>query len=102
KKKKNKGMTSVKEECPEVHIRACSCSLPNDRIESAKERKLAMLIQATVMINAKQSGIGERQRGKLMDGNNTRHTNCTLPCMPFVSRKEKVRDYVPLCHCSIS
>ena len=27
-----------------------------------------------------------------MDGNNTRHTNCTLPCMPFVSRKEKVRD----------
>ena len=57
-------MTSVKEECPEVHIRACSCSLPNDRIESAKERKLAMLIQATVMINAKQSGIGERQRGR--------------------------------------
>ena len=36
-----------------------------------------------------------------MDGNNTRHTNCTLPCMPFVSRKEKVREYVPLCHCSI-
>ncbi|KAL5509734.1 hypothetical protein EMCRGX_G005153 [Ephydatia muelleri] len=70
----------------------------------AKERKLAMLIQATVMINAKQSGIGERQRGKLMDGNNTRHTNCTkaygrnntghtdctLAFMPFVSRKEKV------------
>ncbi|KAL5493549.1 hypothetical protein EMCRGX_G014747 [Ephydatia muelleri] len=53
----------------------------------AKERKLAMLIQATVMINAKQSGIGERQRGKLMDGNNTRQTNCTLPCMPFVIRK---------------
>ncbi|KAL5486352.1 hypothetical protein EMCRGX_G018818 [Ephydatia muelleri] len=57
----------------------------------AKERKLAMLVQARVMINAKQSGIGERQRGKLMDGNNTRHTNCTLPCMPFVSRKEKKR-----------
>ncbi|KAL5471440.1 hypothetical protein EMCRGX_G029559 [Ephydatia muelleri] len=67
----------------------------------AKERKLAMLVQATVMINAKQSGIGERQRGKLMDGNNTRHTNsygrnntshtdCTLAFMPFVSRKEKV------------
>ena len=33
-----------------------------------------------------------------MDGNYTRHTNCTLPCMPFVSRKEKVREYVPLCH----
>ena len=39
--KKNKRMTRVKEECPEVHIRTCSCSLPNDRIESAKERKLA-------------------------------------------------------------
>ena len=61
--KKKQGMTRVKEECPEVHIRACSCSLPNDRIESAKERKLAMLVQARVMINAKQSGIGERQRG---------------------------------------
>ena len=59
----NNTFSCVKEECPEVHIRACSCSLPNDRIESAKERKLAMLVQATVMINAKQSGIGERQRG---------------------------------------
>ena len=62
-KKKKQEFSCVKEECPEVHICACSCSLPNDRIESAKERKLAMLIQATVMINAKQSGIGERQRG---------------------------------------
>ena len=33
-------------------------------LNQAKERKLAMLVQATVMINAKQSGISERQRGR--------------------------------------
>eukprot|EP00731_Ephydatia_muelleri_P010651 Em0005g1237a len=50
----------------------------NGGIESAKERKLAMLIQATVMINAKQSGIGERQRGKLMDGTTPSTHLCLL------------------------
>ena len=31
-------------------------------LNQAKERKLAMLVHVTVMINTKQSGIGERQR----------------------------------------
>ncbi|KAL5508838.1 hypothetical protein EMCRGX_G004093 [Ephydatia muelleri] len=44
----------------------------------AKERKLAMLVQATVMINAKQSGIGKRMDGTTPATLTVRYHVCLL------------------------